>query len=509
MLLEGERLTANLSLEDLVDYKWDLDVNGAVNLAKMMKLFPQEGMTLSGKVVADITTRGRYSDLKAERYDRMPTSGTASLEGFTYATKDLPYQVTISRAAMNFDPKQINLRELTGTIGKSDFSVNGSVLNYIGYVLGKGEAIRGVVNFSSKLLDLNEFMTDGDEAAADTTGYGVVPVPQDIDFVLHSSVGRARFMDFNITDATGDIVVKNGVANLRGLKFKMLGGAFAMNGTYDPRNMAHPKYDVDVKVEGLSIQQAAQSLTLVRTYAPVAGLVQGNFSTDFKLSGELTPTMSPNLGTVNAEGLIRIAQAALTQSKLISGVTSLTKLDNTDQVTLRDVLMSANITNGRLSVKPFDIKVGDYKTSVSGSTGLDGSIDYTLKMNVPAGKVGSQLQGFINKNTGSNNPTDVIPVTVALGNTYDNPQFRLIADEQKEQVKEAVASAAKEEAGKAISEAVKGTEAEDIVKGILGGKKDTASTAQDTAGTANRPADVKEQVKDEARKKIQDLLKRK
>src|SRR5690606_25941329 len=181
-------------------------------------------------------------------------------------------------------------------------------------------------------------------------------------------------------------------------------------------------------------------LTLVRTYAPVAGLVQGSFSTDFKLSGELTPTMSPNLGTINAEGLIRIAQAALTQSKLISGITSLTNLDNTDQVTLRDVLMSATITNGRLSVKPFDIRLGDYKTSVSGSTGLDGSIDYTLKMNVPAGKVGSQVQAFINKNTASDNPTDVIPVTIALGNTYDNPEFRLIADEQKEQVKEAVAT---------------------------------------------------------------------
>lgn len=511
MLLEGERLTAHLALEDLVDYKWDLNVSGAVDLDKMMKLFPQEGMTLSGKAIADITTKGRYSDLKAERYDRMPTSGTASLEGFKYAAKDLPYQVTISRAAMNFDPRQINLRELTGTIGNSDFSVHGSVLNYIGYALGKGETIRGVVNFSSKLLDLNEFMTDGEETAADTSGYGVLPVPQNIDFVLHSSVGRARFMDFNITDATGDIVVKDGVANLRGLKFKMLGGAFAMNGTYDPRNMAHPKYDVDVKVEGLSIQQAAQSLTLVRTYAPIAGLVQGNFSTDFKLSGELTPTMSPNLGTVNADGLIRIAQAALTQSKLISGVTSLTKLENTDQVTLRDVLMSATITNGRLSVKPFDVKIGDYKTSVTGSTGLDGSIDYMLTMNVPAGKAGAQLQQFINKNTGSNNPTDVIPLTIALGNTYDNPQFRLIAEEQKEQVKEAVASAAKEQASKAIGEAVKGTEAEDLVKGILGGKKDTTATgtAQDTAGTATRPAEVKEQIKDEARKKIQDLLKRK
>lgn len=510
MLMEGERLTAALLLEDLVDYKWDLAVNGSVDLAKMSKLFPQEGMKMAGKVTADITTKGRYSDLKAERYDRLPTSGTASVENLAYSTSDLPYAVAVARAAMTFDPRQINLREMNGTIGKSDFSVNGSVLNYLGFALGKGETIKGVVNFNSRLLDLNEFMTDGDESAPDTSSYGVVPVPRNIDFVLHSSVGRVRFMDFNVTNASGDILVKDGVANLKGLKFNMLGGAFAMNGTYDPRDLAHPKYDMSLNIEGLSIQQAAQSLTLVRTYAPVAGLVQGNFSTDIRIAGELTPSMMPNLGSVNAEGLIKVAQASLTQSKLVSGITSLTRLDNTDQVTLKDVLMSAKITDGRLSVKPFNVKVGDYTTAVSGSTGLDGSIDYTLKMNVPAGKAGAQLQNFINKNTGTNNPTDVIPLTIALGNTYNNPEFRLIADEQKEQVKEAVTNVAKEEAGKALEKAVEGTKAEELVKGILGGNKtDSAAAKPDSANVASEPAGVKDKLEEEAKKKIQNLLKRK
>jgi hypothetical protein len=316
-----------------------------------------------------------------------------------------------------------------------------------------------------------------------------------------------------VTNAAGDILIKDGIANLNGLRFNMLGGAFAMNGTYDPRDIAHPKYDVSLKIESLSIQQAAQSFTLVQTYAPVAGLVQGNFSTDFKIRGELTQDMSPDLGTVNAGGLIKIAEAALAQSTLVSGITSLTRLDNTDKVALKDVLMSATISNGRLSVKPFDVKFGDYTTSVSGSTGLDGSIDYTLKMNVPAGKMGSQLQSFINKNTGSNNPTDVIPVTVALGNTYKEPAFRLIADEQKEQAKEAVANAAKSEAEKAISEAVKGTEAEELVKGILGGdKKDSTATPGDStnaASTTGESEEVKKKLEEEAKKKIQNLLKRK
>jgi hypothetical protein len=69
---------------------------------------------------------------------------------------------------MVFDPKKIDLQKLNGTIGKSDFAVTGSVLNYLGYVFGKNETIKGNVNFSSNLFDLNEFMTEDEAVAADT-----------------------------------------------------------------------------------------------------------------------------------------------------------------------------------------------------------------------------------------------------------------------------------------------------------------------------------------------------
>ena len=42
------------------------------------------------------------------------------------------------------------------------------------------------------------------------------------------------------------------------------------------------------------------------------------------------------------------------------------------------------IKDGRVTTKPFDIKLGDYNLNLSGSTGLDQSIDYAGKVNLPA-----------------------------------------------------------------------------------------------------------------------------
>lgn len=510
MVMDGEKFTANLTLQNLEDYTWDLAVKGGADIEKMTKIFPLEGMTLAGKVKADIETKGKYSDLKAEKYDRLPTSGTASLKDFKYLTKDLP-AVTLQDASMVFDPKKIELQKLNGTIGKSDFHVTGSVLNYLGYVFGKNQVIKGVVNFNSNLFDLNEFMTEPTQpAAADTSKLGVIPVPDNIDFALKSSITTVKMMDLTMTNATGDVLVKDGVADLHNVKFNLLGGGFVVDGTYNAKDLAHPKYNMALTIDNMSIKEAANMSSIVKTYAPVAGLVNGNFSSDFKINGELGQDMMPKLATVNANGLVKIIQASLTQSKLISGITALTKLDDTDQVTLKDVTMAVTITDGKLTVKPFDAKFGNYKTTIAGNTNLEGALDYTLKMDVPAGKLGTQLNGFIAQYGGSkSDPNATIPLTIGLGGKYNNPVPKLLLDDQKKQAQTAVTNAAKEEGTKALEKAVKGTDAEKIVKNLLGkGKKD--STAADTTKSTapNTVDDAKKKLEDDAKKKIQNLLRR-
>jgi len=490
MMMDGEKFAATLQVQNLDDYTWHLKANGGIDIEKMTKIFPVEGMTLAGKVKADIETRGKMSDVDAKRYERLPTSGSASLSDFKYEAKDVPYTVTIAQSQAVFDPKKIELKKTTGTIGKSDFAVAGAVSNYIAYVFGQNETIKGNLNFDANLLDLNEFMTESESttAATDSASYGVIPIPANIDFVLRSSIKTVKMMDYTMTNATGDVIVKGGVADLSGVKFNLLGGAFSVSGKYDPRDLNHPKYNFGLKIESLSIPQAASSFSIVKTYAPVAGLVNGNFGTDFQIAGELGQDMMPKMDKVNGAGLIKIAQASLTQSKLVSGITSLTKLNDTDQVTLKDVLMSAAITNGRLSVKPFDVKFGNYATNISGSTGLDGSIDYTLKMNVPAGKLGSQFQGVLNQYAGTSSSTSEIPITIALGGTYNSPVPKLVLTEQKQQVKEAVTNIAEQKAQEAVKQLTEGAKPEDVVKNLLKTNKPD-STKKDSTAQQQAPLD--------------------
>jgi len=133
---------------------------------------------------------------------------------------------------------------------------------------------------------------------------------------------------------------------------------------------------------------------------------------------------------------------------------------------------------------------------------------------VPANKLSSEFNSFVSKySTTKTDPNAPVPLTIGLGGTFSSPSPKLMMDEQKAQVKEAVTNAAKEEGTKALEKAVKGTEAEKVLNNILGkNKKDSTKTADSAKAVTPVPAnkeEVKKKVEDEAKKKIQNLLKKK
>jgi len=509
MTMDGEPFKANLTFSNLVNYTWDLTAEGGIDIEKMTKVFPLEGMELKGKVKADLSTKGSMADLEAERYANMPTSGSVSLTAFSYVDSELPYDVTISSTKASFNPKEMRIESFDGTVGKSDMKINGSVSNYIGYLFSDKETLKGKMNFSSNMLDLNEFMSDEEpseeNSETEESEMGVIQVPENIDFVLKSTIQTVKMMDLEIKNVSGDIIVRDGVANLSDLNFNLLDGQFAVNGSYNAKDINKPMYDFKLNINNMSIKRAAENFAVIGQYAPVAKVVNGNFSTDFSLNGLLDQSMMPKLESITGSGLVEVAKATLDgkESKLVSGLTSVTKLSGADKVTMDDVKMQTSIENGKLTVEPFDVKFGNYKTTIQGATALDGSISYGVKMDVPAGKLGSQFNSFVSSYAGgSGDGSSTVPINIGLGGTVTDPKPQLQLSDQKSQVKTAVKNKAKEEAKDAASDLLD-DKAKDVVGGLLGESK------KDTVKSDSTKKENKESIEEKAKEKLKNLFKKK
>lgn len=451
MLVGDDRVAGRLVLEDLNDYKWDLALEGALDLTTIAKIVEFEDMEMAGRIVADIETSGRMSAVEAGRYEDLPTRGTLLVKDFRYSSADLPYDFVLNTAEMQFNPQQMALRNFNGQIGSTDLQLTGNVSNYIGYALKENEVLNGEFSLVSRRVNLNEWMTEEEAAEADTAGapMEVIEIPDNLNLTFTSTISELLYDDLVLNNVTGTLAVQNGVLSMKDLSFTTLGGEFSLSGTYDPRNLQRPVFDFDFVIDDLSISRAYENFVTVRALAPIAEKMDGTFSTNFSLQGLLGQDMIPQVGTLSGKGIVEVIDATLKNSKTLSKVMNFTDLkNNATAVQLKDILVRAKVDDGFVVVEPFSFDVGNIEIAVDGRQGIDGSLDYSFALDVPAGAAGQAVNKLL-ANVGAGNAADAstIQLKLGVGGTYENPKVNLLgagpgegslAETAKETVKEAV-----------------------------------------------------------------------
>ena len=178
--------------------------------------------------------------------------------------------------------------------------------------------------------------------------------------------------------------------------------------------------------------------------------------------GELGKDLSPDLSTLTAKGLINIANAAIrgSESQVISGITQVSKLSNqSTNVGLTDVLLNSEIENGRVFVQPFNVSFGDNNALIAGSNGLDGSLDYNVKLDVPQeiiNTAGSFLSSISGQEINMNSKD--VKLNLKVGGNYNNPKISILGTEvgeNKQAAEEALKARVDAEKEKAMEEAEK------------------------------------------------------
>lgn len=461
-LMDGQPFSLKLLFENLDDYTWDLNAKGKIDLTKITKIFPLEDMKLSGLIdVFDFNTKGKMSDVTASRYDKMPTSGSMAFTDFVFTSKDLPQGFKMTKSHLTFDPKKMTIDYLDGFLGKSDISITGYLADYISYMFNNG-TVQGKMNFKSNKFDVNEWMAEDPNAPVPvdtaTLPMTVFEVPKNIDFTLVSDLKSVLYDKMNITDLTGSILVKDGAVRMNQVVFNLLDGAFKTNGLYDTKDLQHPKFDFDLDIKNLAFNKAYETFNTVKTLAPVAKNIDGKFSTTFKMAGELKQDMMPKYETVSGNGVIMIADAKLKDLKVLNGIANLTKQKDLSTVALKDVRVEAEVKDGRVYLKkPVEIKSAGNNMVITGSQGIDGSLDYLMKMDMAAGAVGAAVNGAIANLTGKPSSGDRIKVNFKVEGNSSNPKITPMASDGagtvKDQIKDAAVDKAKQEADRLKQEA--------------------------------------------------------
>ena len=489
----------------------DGSARGKIDLGALSKAVPMDSLELSGLIDIAVDLSGRMSMLEKSQYDRFQASGNIGLKDMTVLMTGYP-GISIREADMAITPAFAELKKAELNIGSgSDFSLGGKLQNYIPYIL-KDETISGNLSLYSRQIDMTEIMEgmSSDTEDEDTTSLAVIKVPENIDFDFRAKVDKFSYNKINAENVSGHIVVKDGILSFRDTGMDLLGGKVAFNAAYDTRDTLNPFVNASLSVNNLAVKDAFETFNTIRMLAPTAKGVDGKFAFSLNFSSLLQKDFMPRIASITGDGKMQSSELTLVESAVFNTMKEVLKLGQGYTNTFKDLNLSFRIREGRIFVNPFNTRVGNIKMNVSGDQGLDQTVNYVIRTEIPRADLGNAANSLIDGLSAQASvfgltvkPSDVIKVNVNVTGTFLKP---LVKPFFGESAPESLSAGIRETAGESVKEKVE--EARDKVKSEAEIQGDRLVQEAEETGQKLRDeaASAAEKIRQEARAQADRLI---
>ncbi|MCO6147147.1 AsmA-like C-terminal region-containing protein [Flavobacterium sp. NRK1] len=500
----------------------DARLKGTVNLSNVSKAYPVKlDVPLSGILKADVETKFDMKSVETSQYEKIQNNGSISLSEFTYSGDGLAKPLKINQANVQFNPSRITLSRFDAVTGNSDISVTGTLDNFYGFVF-KDQTLKGNFAMNSTKLVVTDFMapeapkttvTKTNEQGSDkeivtktTTASDAIKIPAFLDCTITANAGTVVYDNLNLEKVSGKMIIKDEAVTLQNVKTSIFGGQIGANGNVSTKGKT-PTFNMDLSLNNIDITQSFTQLDMLKSIAPIAGIITGKLNTTINVGGNLdAKEMTPDLNTLTGNLMGQLTQTSVNpeNSKVLNALTSNIKFLDPKKIDLNKKV-NLSFENGKVVIKPIGLKYQDIDIKLQGTHGFDQSMNYNIGFNVPAKYLGSDVNKLITSIKGD--PSKInIPVNAVISGTFKNPK---VSTDLSKSAANLTNQLVQQQKDKYINEAKdKGA---DALNKLFGGNKSNTDTTKTTNPKTNAETQkqIEEKGKEAAGKLIEGLFKKK
>jgi hypothetical protein len=401
---------------------------GRIDLSALSKAVPMDSISLSGIIDMSVQMAGRMSMIEKEQYENFKASGTMTFENMVVAMTGYP-EVKINKAGFEFTPAYASITNTNLNVGgKSDFALTGRIENYIPYVFSD-QTLKGNLSMRSKFTDVSEIMSKMDTTSVeDTSSMTLIQVPKNIDFDFDAMIDDFSYDSIKAQKVKGHVIVRGGILSIRDAGMNILNGTILMNADYDTRDTLKPFMKAGFDVRNIAVRDAFNTFNTVQKLVPAAKGIDGKINASLTFSSLLGTDMMPVTNSINGEGKLQSEEITLLESATFDKMKETLKLGDKYGNTFRDINISFRIADGRIYLSPFDVKTGNLKMNISGDQGIDQTLNYLVKTEIPRTDLGSSVNTLIDNLSSKASafgiafkPSDILKVNIKVTGTFTKP----------------------------------------------------------------------------------------
>jgi len=418
-VFEGNPVYVNATISDFEDVIYDATIKGELNIGRIYKVFSREGLDVTGYAKADLSLKGRQSYAATGQYSKLNNRGTLVLKNIKASSESFPKPFNLKEGYFTFQNEKMKFDRFQAYYGKSDFALNGYLLNTINYFIESRGTLKGSFTMKSKLINVDEFMAlkDGENKdmkpeveaakAASPKMSGVVVLPTNLDVSLTANADKVEYTGLMLNNLNGKVGIAKGRMYLDNTTFDIIDCKVNIDAGYDDESPMSANFNVHFRAKDFDIKRAYKEIPLFHELVTAAEKSEGIISLDYKLKGDLDGNMSPIYASLQGGGTVSVRDVKVSGLKMFGGISKKTGSDGLDNPNLKDIQIKTTIDNNLIRIHPFTFKVAGFRPTVKGTTSFDGLLDVRVRLGLP--------------------PAGLVGVPISVTGTHEDPKIKVFS----------------------------------------------------------------------------------
>ncbi len=277
----------------------------------------------------------------------------------------------------------LELKQAKANLNSSDLFLSGTLLRPYRWSQGTGN-LTGRLNIQAKQFNLDPWMADSTANGAPQLSNAtyIKRLPERTDLNIQAKMDQASYGSMVFKNLELDSKLTNQSFEIHQSTAGLFRGKVQFSGLFQESGVL-PSYNFKLDMSNLKIEELFRSSPLVAKLAPLAGFVEGAFSSSLILEGKLNAQLSPIFESFDASGVLETFNGLISKFKPLEDLAQKIQIPVLNFIKWEKSKNWFNIDDGTVTINPFTIRFGDIPIKINGSHRLDQMMNYDFILSIP------------------------------------------------------------------------------------------------------------------------------
>ena len=380
----------NGKVSQIPDPNVNLNFQGTLNLEELSNFFQFDSILFDGKITFNNTLQGSYLAKDFEDSDwlnKTKIGGSASLKKGQIQWLEKNLNVNGLTGEMEFSDKHIAVKDLKGDAASSNFTLNGTISNFLNYAFKENEPLSIEAYLESDIINLEEFLTaDNSQSSA------ALSFPDQIEFKLNSDIEEISFHKFKANNVRGLISYSKHQFEANDVSFNTCDGSLQSKIKINQKNDNRFLVSSETKAQNLNIKEVFEQFANFDQKFLTAEHLSGKTTADIFFKGEMDQFLDFRKNTIQSIADIKLENGELIKHPAMMEIAEylrkkrllvpFLKIDefqsNVEHLSFNTIQNRIEIKDSKIVIPKMEIQSNAMDCNISGLHKFDNKVDYRL-----------------------------------------------------------------------------------------------------------------------------------